>query len=98
MTYKENSNWNDVVELRCLIIYKQLKDAGFPKGMQSNLCSKLVKKYKLSNGSLSAKVSNFKSVAGDNNPSNASQNTIRIFRLYSKKTIDEIEKVIKELE
>ncbi|MDF1822260.1 MAG: hypothetical protein P1U64_11830 [Alcanivoracaceae bacterium] len=44
----------------------------------------------LSWGSASAKVSNFKSLAGKNGASNASKNSIRIFEAYGHFDADEI--------
>lgn len=49
----------------------------------------------LDSGSISAKVSNYKSVAGINAMSNASRNTIEIFNKYGDLTLLELECKIK---
>jgi hypothetical protein len=47
-----------------------------------------------SDGYISAKVCNYKYVAGINNPSNASNNTVELYRKYGKSPISDIEKLI----
>jgi len=80
--YRYSSQWNDKNELRCLAIFKQLEEEGFPRGLQARLCRDMSKVTKLDFGNISAKVCNYKSVAGVNNPSNASTNTIKFFKRF----------------
>lgn len=94
MSYKGNSNWNDKNEIKCLIIFKQLEQAGFPRGMQAELSKKLAKSTGLKYGSISAKISNYKSVFGVNNHSNASSNTSYFVRKYGNLSIEELQKLI----
>ena len=80
MSYR--SNWNEKNELKCLLIFKKLQANGFPRGKQMEYCREMEKYTSLDAGNISAKVSNYKSVAKVNNESNASQNTIRIYNKY----------------
>lgn len=97
MNYKVESNWNDLNELRCLVILKKLILEGFPRNRQIDLCRELAKKCNLKVGSISAKVSNYKSLAGINNKSNASNNSEFIYNNYNKYSIIELEKIIFDL-
>ena len=94
MSYSYQSNWSDKAEIECLIALKYLIDEGFPRGRQSEFSDIISAKYKLDKGSVSAKISNFKSLAGINNASNASENSRRIYRQYSKQSISDLEKLI----
>lgn len=94
MSYR--SNWNEKNELECLLIFKQLEADNFPRGKQMALCRELSKKTNLKATNISAKICNYKSVAGINNSSNASQNTIRIYQGYRNLSIQELEELIKE--
>ena len=58
----------------------------------------MAKSTNLSVGSISAKVSNYKSVAAISNKSNASQNTKRIYKKYKDFTIKELENLIVNIE
>ena len=59
--------------LQAYKIFRILLEEKFPRGLQMNLCKELEKETEfLSSGNISAKVSNYKSVAGINNSSNAS--------------------------
>ena len=58
MNYKNDSNWNDINELRCLVILKKLIAENFPRNRQIELCKEVERKCNLTSGSLSAKVSN----------------------------------------
>ena len=89
--------WNKKSELQCLLIYKILKAENFPRGKQAELCSELTKSTNLTKGSLSAKVSNYKSVAGVNNHSNASRDTIKYYEEYKNMSIDNLRKTISKL-
>ena len=95
-TDREGLDWNDVTEMMCLLIFKKLKEQGFLRGLQKSHCKKMasIPNIGLSEGSISAKVSNYKSVAGINKPSNASKNTERIYKENHKLSIKELEEKI----
>lgn len=97
MPYRRGSDWSDKTELACLTIFKKLEEKDFPRGLQIDLCRELSKKTKLSVGSISAKVCNYKSVAGVNSESNASHNTISIYQQYGHLSSGEIEKAMNKL-
>ena len=98
MTYKDNSDWNDINEIRCLIILKILILENFPRNRQMELSKELARTSKLSKESISAKVSNFKSLAKINNNSNASKNSKLVFEKYNGYTIVELQKKVDDLE
>ncbi len=98
MTYKENSDWNDINELKCLVILKMLISENFPRNRQMELSVELAIKSKLSKESISAKVSNYKSLAGINKKSNASKNSKIIFEKYNKYSIKELQNIITKIE
>lgn len=97
MNYKDTSDWNDINELRCLLILKKLIDENFPRNRQMQLCREVANISNLTSGSISAKVSNYKSLAGINNKSNVSNNSKIIYKKYKQYSISELEKVIIEL-
>ena len=83
MSFKfNNSEWNLENELRCFVIFKELEHQGFPKGRQTELAREMAKKTNLEVGNISAKISNYKSEAGINSPSNSSTATQEIYRKY----------------
>jgi len=94
VSYNDNSNWNDKNEIKCLIIFKQLEKAGFPRGMQTILSKILARSTGLKYGSISAKISNYKSVFGVNNHSNASSNTNYFVSKYGNLSVEELQKLI----
>ncbi len=94
MSYRKNSEWNESNEIRCLIIFKRLKEENFLRGKQMEYCQDMSKSTNLDVGNISAKVSNYKSIAGINKPSNASQNTKEIYEKYKNSTIKELEYLI----
>ena len=96
MAYKNDSEWNDINELRCLLIFKKLEVDKFPRGKQIEYCREMASITNLSEGNISAKVSNYKSVAGINNHSNASQNTKKFYNDYGRLTVKEIESLINQ--
>lgn len=96
MSYRENSSWNENNEILCLIIFKRLQEANFPRGKQMEYCREMSHVTNLDAGNISAKVSNYKSVAGINNASNASVNTVRLFKQYGHLTIQELKRIIKQ--
>jgi len=95
MTYKNNSEWNEINEIKSFIIFRQLEKEMFPRNRQMQLCEAMAKETKLAKGNISAKVSNYKSVAGYNNISNASKNTKRIYALYKDYSIEDLKLVLK---
>ncbi len=94
MAYKRNSNWNEINEMKCLLIYKKLEDQRFSNVKQMEYCRDMAKEVSLKAGSISAKVSNYKSVAGINNHSNASNNTKEIYKRYKNISIDDLINII----
>lgn len=97
MNYKDSSDWNDINELRCLVILKKLIAENFPRNRQMELCREVASKCNLTSESISAKVSNYKSLAGINNNSNASNNSKIIYKKYNQLSVDELEKIISKL-
>ncbi len=98
MSYRADSNWNEKNELRCLVIFKKLEEQRFPRGKQMDYCREMSLTVSgLGAGNISAKVSNYKSVAGVNSHSNASVNTKELFAKYSSFTIAELENIIATL-
>ncbi len=91
MSYR--SNWNDLNELKCLLIFKQLENENFPRGMQKRLCEEMAKVTILEFGSINAKIGNIKSLAGVNNSSNVSKNTLRIFNDNKHLSIAQLKKI-----
>ncbi|MBC8308098.1 MAG: hypothetical protein H8E55_71615 [Pelagibacterales bacterium] len=96
MTYKEQSDWNDKNEIKCLLILRKLEKEGFPRGRQTELSQEMEEETNLKRSSISAKVSNFKSVTGVNEDSNASENTKRIYKKYKNYSIDQLKEEIRK--
>uniref|UniRef100_UPI0034DEDEF8 hypothetical protein n=1 Tax=Candidatus Thiodubiliella endoseptemdiera TaxID=2738886 RepID=UPI0034DEDEF8 len=94
MGYRENSKWNEENEIRCLIIFKKLKEKNFPHGKQAEYCKNMSGLTNLDTGNISAKICNYKSIAGINKPSNASQNTKDTYEKYKNHTVKELENLI----
>lgn len=94
MPYRANSLWNDKTELMAFLIFKKLKSDNSPYGKCAEYCRKMAKETGLKVGSISAKVSNYKSVAGINNKSNASKNTRLLFSEYNHLTAKELSRMI----
>ncbi len=78
--YRTGSNWSDLNELKCLLAYKKLEEAGFPRNMATELANGIALESKLSRSSVKAKIGNYKSVAGVTGHSNASQNTLSMYK------------------
>lgn len=98
MSFRENSEWNELNELRSLVIFKKLESLGFPRNKQMELCKAMALKTNLDASNISAKVSNFKSVAGINKPSNASVNTKEIYKKYGDLSLSEVEAKLSKIE
>ncbi len=88
--YRSGSGWSDLNELRCLLAYKQLEEAGFPRNKLSELARDIALISGLDAGSVKAKIGNYKSVAGVTGQSNASKNTKLIYGQYGHLSSDEI--------
>ena len=97
MNDTENSGWNVANEICCLIIFKRLFVEDFPRGKQIEYCRGLSKKLNISADRLSARVSNYKAAAGMNPSSEASANTIRIYKKYRHTSIRELERIVSRL-
>ena len=95
--YKADSGWNDKTELMALLIFKKLVKLGFPHGEQMRLCVEMATVTDLEKGSISAKVSNYKSVAGLNNDSNASRATKQMFAEFGRLPVEVIKSQIEFL-
>ncbi len=98
MPFREESKWNELNELRCLLIFKKLESEGFQHGKQIEYCRKIEAISNLSAENLSAKVCNYKSLAGVNKPSNASTESKEAFKKYGKMSLSEFENVVAEIE
>ncbi|OEA94471.1 hypothetical protein BBN03_01275 [Vibrio parahaemolyticus] len=98
MSYRDTSLWNDLNELRCLEAFKKLESEGFPRGKQSEYAREISLKSGLEVGNISAKICNYKSVAGINNESHASVNTRDFYNKYKSYSISEIHDLVKSLE
>ncbi len=94
MTYKTDSEWNEQNEIRCLIIFKRLQAEKFPRGRQAEYCREMARVARLDPTNISAKVSNYKSVAGVNRASNASRNTVELYRKYGQLPIEQLERLV----
>ncbi|MGF1841652.1 hypothetical protein L4C39_00385 [Vibrio clamense] len=98
MSYRDTSLWNDLNELRCLAAFKRLESEGFPRGKQSEYAREISRKSGLEVGNISAKICNYKSVAGINNESHASANTRGFYIKYQSYSLGEIQELVKSLE
>jgi hypothetical protein len=94
--YRNNSPWNDANEIACLIIFKQLQEKGFPRGMQMALCRDLAQRTELKVGSISAKVCNYKSIAGINNSSHNSSQSEHFYTQFGHMNVAQLQKVYHE--
>lgn len=98
MGYRNGSHWNDLNELRCLLIFKKLKITGYPWGKSTEYCRKMAMASKLNVATIKAKVGNYKSVAGVTNASHASVNTIKTYEKYGHLSVPDIESIINTTE
>lgn len=95
MAYRNSSLWNERNEIRSLIIMKRLQDEGFPRGRQMELCREMSRITGLDPASISAKVGNYKSLAGINKSSNASVNSRDVYERYGRTAIDALEAMVR---
>lgn len=93
--YRHGSVWNDELELRCFLIFKQAEAVNFKRGVATELCRKLAKNKSLDEGTLKAKVGNYKSLAGYTKPTNASTATKTYYERYKNYSVQQIEEVLK---
>ncbi len=92
------SGWNEKTELQAYKIFRILIDKNFPRDLQLKLCKELEKETEfLSYGNISAKVSNYKSVAGINKPSNASLAAKNNYKKYKNHSISELDIIINDM-
>lgn len=89
-TYRSGSGWSDINELRCLLAFKLLEEAGFPRNKLSELAREIALNSGLDVGSVKAKIGNYKSVAGVTGKSNASKNTKAVYGAYGHLSSNEI--------
>jgi len=94
MPFRNNSNWNNKNELEAFLIFKKLEKENFPRGKQIELSREMSKNTNLSEGNISAKVCNYKSVAGINNSSHASSDTKLFYSKYKNLSIEEFQNII----
>lgn len=80
--FRVGSGWSLELELECFIIFKELEEAEFSRGLQSLLCEELSRRCQLDSGTLKAKVGNFKSERGYTNDSNSSRATKYIVKHF----------------
>jgi len=92
--YRTGSKWNDSNELLCLQAYKKLEEDKFPRNMLTELAKKIAHQSGLSLGSVKAKIGNYKSVAGVTGHSNASQNTLSMYRNYGHLNSSKLQELI----
>ena len=97
MSFRDNSNWNEKNELKAFLIFKKLEKLNFPRGKQMEFCREMEKETNLDAANISAKVSNYKSVAGINNNSNASSDTRNNYTMYKDFSIDKLEELISSM-
>ncbi len=95
--YRDSSGWNNENEICCLIIFKKLQLKSFPRGKQMEYCREMALSTSLSAENISAKVGNYKSVAGINNHSNASKNTKDLYKKYKDLSSNELENLLKKI-
>ncbi|MBV2129023.1 hypothetical protein [Arsukibacterium indicum] len=92
--FNPTSGWTLEMELRCFVIFKKTEAAGFPRGMQTDLCNDLAAKSNLSAETIKAKVGNFKSEAGYTNETNASKATKYLIKNYGALSEEETEALL----
>ena len=97
MSFRANSEWNELNEIRSFIIFKKLETDCFPRNKQMEYCKCMAAITNLDAGNISAKVSNYKSVAGINKASHASRNTVETFKKYKNSTVPELEILVSKM-
>ena len=92
--FNSDSGWSLESEIRCLMIYKQLESAGFIRGMQNDLCEVLSLSMGIKLASVNAKIGNYKSELGVNEPSNSSEATKYIAKNFGHMSIVELDALL----
>lgn len=92
--YRTGSPWSDANELKCLLIYKMLEEAGFIRGMQSGLAETLARSTHLKTSSINAKICNYKSLAGVNSQSNYSSQSQKIYERFGSLSAAQLRSVL----
>lgn len=90
-SYRAGSIWNDRLELECFLIYKKAEQQSFKRGLVADLCRELAKHHNIDEGTLKAKVGNYKSLSGYTKPSHASRASYNTFIQCNNISIEEIE-------
>lgn len=99
-SYKKTSHWNDINEMRCLLILKNLEKAETSTQISiTKLCKEMthIKNIGLKYGTIHMKVQNYiyLSTNGKKGLSNYSTNTERIYKKYKNTSIRELKRIIK---
>jgi len=92
--YRAGSKWSDLNELRCLHAFKQLEEARFPRNMLSDLARVIAQKSGIPEGSVKAKIGNYKSVAGITGHSNSSLETQSMYRNHGHLSLAKLKELI----
>lgn len=92
--YRTGSKWSDLNELKCLSAFKYLQEKGFPRNLLTDLATEIAQSSGLSVGSVKAKIGNYKSVAGVSGHSNASLQTISMYKKYGHLSSDKLKEVL----
>ena len=92
--YRIGSKWSNLNELKCLLAYRKIEEAGFPRNLATDLAREIAHQSGLSLNSVKAKIGNYKSVAGVTGHSNASQNTLSMFRNYGHLSSAKLKEII----
>ena len=93
--YRAGSKWSDLNEVRCLLAFKQLEEAGLPRNMLSDLARDIARISGIPEGSVKAKIGNYKSVAGITGHSNASVESQSMYRNYGHLSSSKLKELIK---
>ncbi len=92
-----DTEWNEATDIQCLIIFKRLFVEDFPRGRQIEYCRELSSQVGINADRLSGRVSDYKSAAGLNQSSDASVNTIRLYKKHRHTSIRELERMLSRL-
>jgi len=95
--YRKNSKWSDLNELRCLLAHKKLEESSFPRNMHTDLAKEISEISEISGinrKSVNAKIGNYNSVAGITGHSNASSQTILIYKKYGQLNSIQIQDIL----
>ena len=93
--FNKGSGWSLELELECFIILKIIEAEGFPRGRQSDLCKELSIRCTLSEGTIKAKVGNFKAEGGHTGETNSSYATKYIMDKFGSYSLNEARALLK---